>query len=108
MHLFQLYGFITKVIVCDGASNNLAAIKTLTGFGSGAYGNSHLEAVRIFTMCNPGSQTPTQIRKCSSSSVPLIRINLKSILYCGFNNVAKEHGECPVFLKDGKDKEVHV
>ena len=31
---FQLYGFITKVIVCDGASNNLAAIKTLTGFGS--------------------------------------------------------------------------
>ena len=42
MHLFQLYGFITKVIVCDGTSNNLAAIKILTGFGNGAYENKSL------------------------------------------------------------------
>ena len=42
MHIFQLYGFTTKVIVCDGASNNLSTIKILTGFGSGAYGNKPL------------------------------------------------------------------
>ena len=44
IHIFQLYGFVTKVIVCDGASNNLAAIKMLTGFGSGAYGNKPLRS----------------------------------------------------------------
>ena len=29
MHVFQLYGFKTKAIVCDGASPNLSSIKTL-------------------------------------------------------------------------------
>lgn len=39
MFIFHLYGFETKVIVCDGASANLSSIKILTGFGSGAFGN---------------------------------------------------------------------
>lgn len=39
MHAFQLYGFKTKAIVCDGAGPNLSSIKILTGFGHGAYGN---------------------------------------------------------------------
>ncbi len=39
MYALQLYGFKTKVIVCDGASPNLAAVKLLTGFGSGAFGS---------------------------------------------------------------------
>ncbi len=38
IHALHLYGFNTKAIVCDGASSNMATIKQLTGFGSGAYG----------------------------------------------------------------------
>ena len=44
MHKFQIYCFETKMIVCDGASSNLAAIKILTGFGCGAYGNQPLNS----------------------------------------------------------------
>ena len=36
--LFQLYGFRTSAIVCDGASANLTALKTTTGC-LGAYGS---------------------------------------------------------------------
>ena len=39
MFILHLYGFETKVIVCDGASANLSSIKILTGFGSGAFGH---------------------------------------------------------------------
>ncbi len=39
MYCLQLHGFETKVLVCDGASPNLAAIKLLTGFGNGAFGS---------------------------------------------------------------------
>ena len=35
--IFQLYGFQTSVLICDGASANLTALKTTTGI-SGAYG----------------------------------------------------------------------
>ena len=35
--LFKLYGFQTSVVVCDGASSNLTALKTTTG-SLGAYG----------------------------------------------------------------------
>ena len=45
MYAFQLYGFKTKAIICDGASTNLSAIKVLTGFGSGAYGHKEEEGV---------------------------------------------------------------
>ncbi len=45
MYVFQLYGFKTKAIICDGASTNLSAIKVLTGFGSGAYGHKEGESV---------------------------------------------------------------
>ena len=38
MHSFYIYGFKTQAILCDGAAPNLAAVKLLTGFGSGAYG----------------------------------------------------------------------
>ena len=41
MKIFQLYGFQTSVLVCDGASANLTALKTSTGV-SGAYGVSSL------------------------------------------------------------------
>lgn len=44
MHAFHHYGFVTKVIICDGAGSNLAAIKSLTGFGGGAYGNDPLKS----------------------------------------------------------------
>ena len=44
MYAFQLYGFKTKAIICDGASTNLLAIKVLTGFGSGAYGHKEEES----------------------------------------------------------------
>ena len=44
LYAFQLYGFKTKAIVCDGASTNLSAIKILTGFGSGAYGHKEEES----------------------------------------------------------------
>ena len=37
MKLFQLYGLQTSMLVCDGASANLTALKTTTGI-SGAYG----------------------------------------------------------------------
>ena len=39
---FSSMGFQRKLLFCDGASNNLSAIKVLTGFGSGAYGNKPL------------------------------------------------------------------
>ncbi len=39
MYCLQLHGFETKALVCDGASPNLAAIKLLTGFGSGTFGS---------------------------------------------------------------------
>ena len=39
MQALHMYGFETKAIVCDGASANLSAIKLLSGFGSGTYGN---------------------------------------------------------------------
>ena len=39
MGMLQLYGFKTKATVSDGASTNLLAIKLLTGFGTGAFGN---------------------------------------------------------------------
>ena len=39
MHVFHIYCFETKMIVCDGASANLAAIKML---GRGAYGSQLL------------------------------------------------------------------
>lgn len=45
MYAFQLYGFKTKAIVCDGASTNLSAIKILTGFGSGAFGHKEDDSV---------------------------------------------------------------
>ncbi len=38
MYALELYGFHTKVVMCDGASPNLTALKHLTGFGSGAFG----------------------------------------------------------------------
>lgn len=37
--LFQLYGFETSGIVCDGASTNLTTIKYTSGSHSGAYGS---------------------------------------------------------------------
>ena len=45
MYAFQLYGFKTKAIICDGASTNLSAVKVLTGFGSGAYGHKEGEGI---------------------------------------------------------------
>ena len=39
MRVFQLYGFKTSAMVCDGASANLTALKTTTGC-SGAFGAS--------------------------------------------------------------------
>ena len=35
----DMYGFETKVCVCDGASANLSAIKMLLGFGNSTYGS---------------------------------------------------------------------
>ena len=46
MYGFQLYGFKTKaIIICDGASTNLSAVKVLTGIGSGAYGHKGIEHI---------------------------------------------------------------
>ena len=36
--VFELYGFHTLALVCDGAGPNLAAIKCMTSVASGAYG----------------------------------------------------------------------
>ena len=58
IHIFQLYGFVTKVIVCDGASNNLAAIKMLTGLAVVHMGTNPSEVVWIFMKCKPGSLNP--------------------------------------------------
>lgn len=42
---FQIYGFKTMAVVCDGASTNLKAIKYFTTGKSGAYGiNEDLHA----------------------------------------------------------------
>eukprot|EP00795_Rhopilema_esculentum_P005812 gene5812-11113_t len=38
MRVFHIFGFETRVIVCDGASSNLFAIKLLTTNKRGAYG----------------------------------------------------------------------
>ena len=42
IHALQIYGFETTATVCDGTSTNLSAIKILSGFGAGAYGNKPL------------------------------------------------------------------
>ena len=42
--LFQLYGFETSGIVCDGASTNLTAIKCTTVGRTGAYGSDSTQS----------------------------------------------------------------
>ena len=54
--IFQLYGFQTSVLVCDGASANLTALKTTTGV-SGAYGVSTLPN-QCHTIPSPRFENP--------------------------------------------------
>ena len=58
MYAFHIYCFETKMIVCDGASSNLAAIKILTGFGSGAYGNEPLNTSPDIHLIQPWFLSP--------------------------------------------------
>ena len=48
--------------------------------GVGHLETSLLGAVQTYMKCRPGSQTPTQMRRCSLSSVPLIRYTCMCIV----------------------------
>ena len=56
MKLFQLYGFQTSALVCDGASANLTALKTTTG-ASGAYGEG-ATTERRYSIPSPKFENP--------------------------------------------------
>ena len=73
MGALQLYGFKTKATVSDGASTNLLAIKLLTGFGSGAFGNKPVGSCDDIHEVKLGSSIPTPTRRCLPSFVPPIR-----------------------------------
>ena len=81
MHTFQLYGFKTKAIICDGASSNLSSIKILTGFGHGAYGNKVLGSsddihdVKTWFL-NPFTNEKVFILICPSHRVSVLVYNI--------------------------------
>lgn len=83
MHAFQLYGFKTKAIVCDGASPNLSSIKILTGFGHGAYGNKtpgssgDIHDVKTWFL-NPFTNEKVFTLICPSHQVCLILFYIRS------------------------------
>lgn len=73
MHLFHLYHFKIRALLCDGASSNLSVIKLLTGFGSGAFGirsneqgNKHLVGTSFI---NPYDNKKTFTLICPSHQV---------------------------------------
>ena len=77
MHMFHMYCFETKMIVCDGASSNLATIKSLTRFGSGAYGNQPLSSSPDIHLVQPWFLNPFTNEKvftliCPSHQVIII------------------------------------
>ena len=57
MRLFQLYGFQTSAVVCDGVSANLTALKTATG-RLGAYGAAAGTSKQRYPIPSPKFENP--------------------------------------------------
>ena len=73
MDALQLYGFKTKATISDGASTNLLAIKLLTGFGSGAFGNKPAGSCQDIHEVKAWFTNPYTNEKVFTSFVPPIR-----------------------------------
>ena len=79
--IFEVYGFHTLALVCDGAGPNLAAVKCMTSVTSGAYGaDSKLgEAHKIPTPCFSNPFNPTN--KIYWVICPSHQVGSKQMLY---------------------------
>ena len=112
MDALQLYGFKTKATVSDGASTNLLAIKLLTGFGSGAFGNKPAgscqdihEVKAWFT--NPYTNEKVFTLICPSHQVcPFVCLHLLIGYYILCFRLAEEHGSCTLLIERRQDKAV--
>ena len=104
MKIFQLYGFQTSALVCDGASANLTALKTTTGV-SGAYGvstlpNQHhtIPSPRFENPFNPPRMVYWIICPSHQVCVYLNNSTVPSDSLCVSTTVEK-HDKCTVFVK---------
>lgn len=101
MKLFQLYGFQTSAVVCDGASTNLTALKTATGC-LGAYGAVASTSDQRYPIPPPKFENPFNPPHlvywiiCPSHQVYVLLVSVHTALHL---YVVEEYGQCPLFVK---------
>lgn len=101
MKIFQLYGFQTSVMVSDGASANLTALKTATGI-SGAYG---MGSTPNYAITSPRFENPFNPPKMiywiiyPSHQVCKLCTSFSRLIKYLFSSIAKEYDKCTVFIK---------
>lgn len=93
--LFQLYGFETSGIVCDGASTNLTTIKCTSVGHTGAYGsNSSQNGYPIPAPCFENPFNPPHLIHwivCPSHQVNNKSVIIIILFYYNKHNLVEEH-----------------